>query len=69
LAVVGSRAQIIGQEALLHGLPAERTVFAASKAEVVDWLRGELKSGDYLLVKASRGAQLEEIVEKVRAGQ
>ncbi len=69
LAVVGPLAQMIGQEALKHGLSASQILFANSKDEVVQWLESELKPGDHLLIKASRGAQLEEIVEKVRAGQ
>lgn len=66
LVVVGPLAQIIGHESLLHGLSDEQILFAGSKAEVVEWLKNELKPGDHLLVKASRGAGLEEIVEQVR---
>lgn len=67
LAVVGPLAQTIGHEALAQGLPASQILFAGGKDEVVDWLKGELKPGDHLLVKASRGAKLEDIIEKVRA--
>ncbi len=69
LLVIGPLAQTVGQEALLHGFAAEHVLFAANKAEVVDWLQKELRGGDYVLVKASRGSQLEEIVEKVRAAK
>lgn len=69
LVVVGPLAQTVGHEALRHGFPAERLMFANSKAEVVDWLQAGLHTGDYLLVKASRGSRLEEIVEKVRAAK
>ncbi len=66
LLVVGSLAQIIGQEALHSGLPAARILFSSSKDQAVEWLRSELREGDCLLVKASRGSRLEEVVEKVR---
>lgn len=69
LLVVGPLAQIVGQEARQQGLPEERILFADSKAEVVNYLQAELRRSDYLLIKASRGSHLEEIVEKVRAAK
>lgn len=67
LVVVGPLAQTIGQEAIANGLPAEQVLFAGGKDEVVEWLKRELQPGDHLLIKASRGAGLEEIVERVKA--
>ncbi len=69
LAVVGPLSQITGQEALTHGLRPEQVFFAQDKAALLEWLEGQgrLSQGDYLLVKASRGIGLEEIVQKVRA--
>ncbi|HEX2912779.1 MAG TPA: UDP-N-acetylmuramoyl-tripeptide--D-alanyl-D-alanine ligase [Chloroflexia bacterium] len=69
LLVVGPLAHLAGQEAIQDGLPAEKVIFAAEKSEVVNWLHGHLRRGDYLLIKASRGSHLEEIVEKVRASK
>lgn len=69
LAVVGPLAQTIGQEAQRQGLAAEKILFAQNKAEVIEWLRANLQPGDHVLIKASRGAQLEEVIEKVRAEQ
>ncbi|GAB2883208.1 UDP-N-acetylmuramoyl-tripeptide--D-alanyl-D-alanine ligase [Streptomyces mayteni] len=39
----------------------ERAVALADNAAAVDWLRGRLAAGDVVLVKASRGAALDEI--------
>ena len=69
LLVVGSLAQTVGQTALATGLSPDRVIFAPDKAAVVEWLQTHLQADDLLLVKASRGAALEEIVEKVRANQ
>ncbi|MFE8925538.1 UDP-N-acetylmuramoyl-tripeptide--D-alanyl-D-alanine ligase [Streptomyces rochei] len=39
----------------------ERTVVLADTAAAIDWLRGHLAAGDVVLVKASRGARLDEV--------
>lgn len=62
LIVVGARARWIADEALAAGMPAERVVAVESKGAAVDLLRGELRSGDFVLIKGSRGAAMEEIV-------
>ncbi len=67
LIVVGPLAQMIGEEAFRQGLAEEKILFASSKAEAIEWLHANLRPDDYLLIKASRGSRLEEIVEKVRA--
>ncbi|NWJ94226.1 MAG: UDP-N-acetylmuramoyl-tripeptide--D-alanyl-D-alanine ligase [Chloroflexi bacterium] len=67
LAVIGTLAQTVGRAAFSAGLPASQIIFAVSKDEIVEWLKTELAPGDYLLIKASRGMMLEDIVERVRA--
>ena len=67
LVVVGPLAQMIGEEAHRQGLAEEKILFASSKAEAVEWLHANLRPHDYVLIKASRGSHLEEIVERVRA--
>ncbi|GAA4620279.1 hypothetical protein GCM10023196_003610 [Actinoallomurus vinaceus] len=39
----------------------ERAVALADNDAAVDWLRGHLAAGDVVLVKASRGAHLDEV--------
>lgn len=62
LFVVGSRARWIGEEALSVGMAAERVHFAESKAAVVDALATMLTANDYVLVKGSRAAAMEDVV-------
>jgi UDP-N-acetylmuramoyl-tripeptide--D-alanyl-D-alanine ligase len=65
LVVVGPLAWLAGEEARRQGLDGDKILFAASKAEAVEWLKVNLGPGDYVLIKASRGSHLEEIVEAV----
>jgi UDP-N-acetylmuramoyl-tripeptide--D-alanyl-D-alanine ligase len=41
----------------------DKAVFVADNAAAIDWLRHNLASGDVVLVKASRGAHLDEVAE------
>lgn len=66
--VVGPLATLAGHEAIRAGLRPERVIFASSKAEAIEWLGANLRQHDYLLIKASRGSRLEEVVNGVRAG-
>lgn len=66
LVVVGTLAQIIGQEAIASGMPAQNVYFASSNADAVQWLELNLQPGDNVLVKGSHGMHMEEIVQKVR---
>ncbi|MGW3040598.1 UDP-N-acetylmuramoyl-tripeptide--D-alanyl-D-alanine ligase [Kitasatospora sp. NPDC001159] len=55
VAVVGEAARPIADGA------GERAVLLAGKDAAVDWLRDHLAAGDVALVKASRGARLDEV--------
>ncbi|MFF9003564.1 UDP-N-acetylmuramoyl-tripeptide--D-alanyl-D-alanine ligase [Streptomyces achromogenes] len=46
----------------------ERAVALADNAAAVEWLRGRLTTGDVVLVKASRGARLNEIAAALVSG-
>lgn len=61
LIAVGNLAPVLVGAAEAAGLGA--VTVAASKDAVVDLLRRELRSGDHVLVKGSRGLELETIVE------
>ncbi|MFQ6019911.1 MAG: glutamate ligase domain-containing protein [Dehalococcoidia bacterium] len=65
LLLVGERAATMAEAAVAAGLRQVR-VFG-SKRDVVAALQGELRPGDYLLVKASRALALETVVEELRA--
>ena len=65
LVTVGSLGCIIGQEALKAGMAAEAVHLLQTKAQAIDLLRSIVKPGrlgDRILVKASRGMEMEEIV-------
>lgn len=60
LFVVGEDARLIEEGALAAGHSSVR--FIASSSEVADLLRRELRSGDHILIKASRAVGLESVV-------
>ncbi|GAA1982912.1 UDP-N-acetylmuramoyl-tripeptide--D-alanyl-D-alanine ligase [Catenulispora subtropica] len=55
VAVIGEAARPMADGA------GERAVALADNDAAVDWLRGQLTAGDVVLVKASRGARLDEV--------
>jgi UDP-N-acetylmuramoyl-tripeptide--D-alanyl-D-alanine ligase len=59
LVTVGERAEIIGRAA---GLP--NTVAAKTHAEAADWLTENTSRGDLVLVKGSRTARMERVIEE-----
>jgi UDP-N-acetylmuramoyl-tripeptide--D-alanyl-D-alanine ligase len=67
LVVVGGEAAHIAAGARDAGLPAERLVEAADREDATDRLSSLLRVGDVVLVKASRGIELEVLVEGLAA--
>jgi UDP-N-acetylmuramoyl-tripeptide--D-alanyl-D-alanine ligase len=63
---VGDLGRLIVEGARDGGLPAERLATVASAAEAGELLRNELRSGDVVLLKASRGVALERAIEVLR---
>jgi len=68
LVVVGAPASGIAAGAVAAGLDPRRVHAVGDRAEAVAVLRTILRPGDAVLVKASRGAALETVVEALRAG-
>jgi UDP-N-acetylmuramoyl-tripeptide--D-alanyl-D-alanine ligase len=66
LVVVGREATGIAEGARAAGLPADRLVVAAERDEALDALRPRVRAGDVVLVKASRGMELERLVDGLR---
>lgn len=62
LVTVGELAENIARAARESGCSFVRSL---SREEAAEFLRGELKEGDTLLVKASRGMKLERIIEEI----
>jgi UDP-N-acetylmuramoyl-tripeptide--D-alanyl-D-alanine ligase len=68
LVVVGAAAEGIAAGAAAAGLALARIHRAADRAAAIERLGTILRRGDVVLVKASRGAALESIVDALRAG-
>jgi len=62
IGVEGDAAQLI-QGAVSAGIPQEHVRYFGSSADAADFLSGWLQPGDLLLIKGSRGVQMERIVE------
>jgi UDP-N-acetylmuramoyl-tripeptide--D-alanyl-D-alanine ligase len=65
LVTVGDLGRIIGQEALRVGMPAENVHLLENKAQAIALLQTIIEAGDIgdrILVKASRGMKMEEVV-------
>jgi UDP-N-acetylmuramoyl-tripeptide--D-alanyl-D-alanine ligase len=63
LVALGERGRIVGEEALRSGMPADRVVFVANRDEAVSAVRRFTGTGDFVLVKGSRGMKMEDIVK------
>jgi UDP-N-acetylmuramoyl-tripeptide--D-alanyl-D-alanine ligase len=62
LVTVGDRARWIGQEAVRAGLPKSHLTSLADSQQAVEHLRGRIGAGDVVLIKGSRGVQMDRIV-------
>ena len=69
LVTVGRRAEWIAEAAQEAGLSPGQIVACASREEAVAALRPLLRQGDYVLIKASRGMELEYVVAALRHRQ
>ena len=59
-------AQALAEGARAAGFPAEKWCAAAGPAEAAAWLRERLRPGDALLLKASRGVRIEQVLEELK---
>ncbi|HEX2912619.1 MAG TPA: UDP-N-acetylmuramoyl-tripeptide--D-alanyl-D-alanine ligase [Chloroflexia bacterium] len=67
LVVTGELSELTASEANRNGLNEQSIIRAETKVEAAEWLKQNLAAGDLLLVKASRGIALEEVIEQLRA--
>ena len=65
LVIVGDGAHGIADGAMERGLDADRITLAADRDEALTALLAQLRDGDSILVKASRGAALDLLVERL----
>jgi UDP-N-acetylmuramoyl-tripeptide--D-alanyl-D-alanine ligase len=62
---IGEMAEWMAQEAQDAGLPAEAIFATRERNEAVAWLKERLQPEDMVLVKASRGLRLDELVTQL----
>ncbi|NWG02184.1 MAG: UDP-N-acetylmuramoyl-tripeptide--D-alanyl-D-alanine ligase [Syntrophaceae bacterium] len=68
LIALGEEAAVVVESAIRHGFPKERANVVESHSEAISRLRPMIQSGDWVLVKGSRGMAMEKIVEGLREG-
>jgi UDP-N-acetylmuramoyl-tripeptide--D-alanyl-D-alanine ligase len=62
LITVGQRARWIAEEAILSGLPQAKVVVVENKDAAIEYLHNRIGEGDVVLIKGSRGMQMDQIV-------
>ncbi len=68
LVTVGERGRIIGEEARACGMPADRVFITASNDDAIEQLKALVLPGDFILIKGSRGMQMEQIIAALSKG-
>jgi UDP-N-acetylmuramoyl-tripeptide--D-alanyl-D-alanine ligase len=69
LYLLGAQAGQVRQGALLGGMAAERIVIGKGHADVAKLLRSQVRKGDWLLFKGSRGMKIELVLDKFKSGK
>ncbi len=62
LIAVGTRAEWIAEEAILSGLPETNVMIVGDKDAAIEYLQKRIGKGDVVLIKGSRGMQMDQIV-------
>lgn len=68
IVTVGERGRMIAQEALACGLSKARVVMCATNDEAIAQLKTLIAPGDFVLIKGSRGMQMEQVVSALSKG-
>lgn len=63
LVAVGELGKLIGQGAMEAGMPEANVNFSKDTQEALEYLKGQIKANDIILVKGSRGMKMETIVQ------
>lgn len=68
LVTIGVLGERMAEGALAAGMPAERIHSCTTTSQAAEYLKERMAKGDALLIKASRGKRLEEIIPGLAAG-
>ncbi len=69
LVTVGERAQWIAEEAVASGLSSERVTALETSDQAVEFLKDRIDEGDVVLVKGSRGVELDRVVSRMEQAE
>lgn len=65
--LLGQQAEMVRRGAIGAGMEAQRVTVGTSHADIADQLRRQLKRGDTLLCKGSRGMAMEKVLELLKS--
>jgi UDP-N-acetylmuramoyl-tripeptide--D-alanyl-D-alanine ligase len=69
IVLIGERSKMTAQAALRSGFPKKSIQWFADASEAVPYLQGLIRKGDVILVKGSRGLQMERIVHSLEVAE
>lgn len=69
LYILGRQAPTMRRAAVAHGLRPEQVLVGKDHNDIARRLRQELKKGDWLLVKGSRGMKMETVLHELKSGK
>jgi UDP-N-acetylmuramyl pentapeptide synthase len=69
LYLLGQRADEVRQGALAAGMGAENIFIGKSHGDLAKRLRAQARTGDWLLLKGSRGMKMEKILGELKGGE
>jgi UDP-N-acetylmuramoyl-tripeptide--D-alanyl-D-alanine ligase len=69
LYLLGDRAELVRQGALTAGMSSERIIIGQDHTELAERLRTQVKKGDCLLFKGSRGMKMEKVLDGLKSGK
>ena len=64
---VGSFSRFVAEEAIANGMPEERIRSCETSEEISSFVASQLKKGDTVLIKGSRGMKLENVVRQIES--
>lgn len=69
LYLLGEQARQVRNGALRAGMKSDQVIIGADHGEVARRLRRQLRRGDWLLVKGSRGMKMEKVLQELKSGK